>query len=591
LTTSAQSETLKLELENRRLSTLIDSLKETCFYESSSKVLDLEKEKKQLSLTVDALKEDMKKLSRKYKELEISCKKTMDEKDSFERQQSQDFSLKYENLVKKHAIVVNEKNRLQTLIEIKQKRSIDFQRKLNDVDQRLNEQKVMKDAVNETKIKQKDLEAKVITLETEKNAALSELGKYHDLFKDKCSSLDEAMRTIHHLEKKIKILEAETDDSTLEMFKFKNILELIDNSCNTIKFNKSSNKIKNEDKISNLMKDGNEKTKFQNFIDSIDTDNQKTAPKLGNSQLITEILIDNISSNSRDKNSLNQEINDQFKSDYQIVQQERNLLRTQLRDAKIKLRFYNQSIENLESTCKYLEEECKNLKSNKLEHTELKEDFSKLYQANVSLMTEYRKVKSELINSSTVYANYQKKLNVENEKIVELEQQIIKFNHRIEVLMQINESLVKDKRSLMDNVSHLLEQNHELIKQSLEDKEHYHMEERKNNDKVINLNRQKEKLEEKIMDHYRRLESCPARKKNSSTSIVKSTFVKVRRAGSELFNRSRRSWAEETSPAVERSFDFEYTKGEGSDLSLEFTFNDETVHELTHGSRSRKSVN
>ncbi|XP_011502253.1 PREDICTED: girdin-like [Ceratosolen solmsi marchali] len=580
LTTSAQSETLKLELENRRLSTLVDSLKENSFYENSLKVLDLEKEKKKLSLTVDALKEDLRKLSQKHEEFEGDCKK-MDEIDSTEQQNLLDLQLKYENLEKNYAIVVREKKRLQALLEIKQKRSMDCPRSAIDVDQRLNEQKVMKDVVNETKIKQKDLESKVIALETEKNIALIELEKQRKLVQDKSIILDNASKVIQNLEKKLKILEAQVDESALEITNSKNIIDLIDNnSYNTIKFNKSPNKTKKDDKVSNFMKDGKEKVRFQDYIDSVDVENQKTIFKFVNGQLIAE---NEIIQKSREKNDFNQEINDQLNSDYQRVAQERNLLRNQLKDAKIKLRFYNQSIENLESTCKYLEEECNILKSNKIEHTELKEDFSKLYQANISVTAEYRKIKSEFTKIATNYTNYQSKLDSKNEKIVDLEQQIVKLNHRIDVLMQINESLDKDKRSLMDNVSHLLEQNHELIKQSLEDKEHYHMEERKNNDKVINLNRQKEKLEEKIMDHYRRLESCPARKKNSGTSIVKSTFVKVRRVGSELFNRSRRSWAEEISPAVERSFDFEYTKGEGSDLSLEFAFNDEQVHELTHG--------
>ena len=46
------------------------------------------------------------------------------------------------------------------------------------------------------------------------------------------------------------------------------------------------------------------------------------------------------------------------------------------------------------------------------------------------------------------------------------------------MLLQMNSGLEDDRRSLMDHVSLLLSQYHELLTHSLEDKEHYHMEEK-----------------------------------------------------------------------------------------------------------------
>lgn len=54
LSNNAQTRALKLELENRRLATLIDSLKEKSSHEYSFQVLELEKDKKKLSLKVKA---------------------------------------------------------------------------------------------------------------------------------------------------------------------------------------------------------------------------------------------------------------------------------------------------------------------------------------------------------------------------------------------------------------------------------------------------------------------------------------------------------------------------------------------------------
>jgi hypothetical protein len=111
------------------------------------------------------------------------------------------------------------------------------------------------------------------------------------------------------------------------------------------------------------------------------------------------------------------------------------------------------------------------------------------------------------------------------------------------MLLQMNHSLDADRRTLMDHVSQLLSQYHELLTHSLEDKQHYHTEEKMFTDKVNDLKRQKEKLEEKIMEHYRKLDSCSPKKKPIVANIVK----KVRKAGSDLMNKTknRRSWVED----------------------------------------------
>lgn len=196
---------------------------------------------------------------------------------------------------------------------------------------------------------------------------------------------------------------------------------------------------------------------------------------------------------------------------------------------------------------------CKNLESSELdqEHAQLKEDFSKLYN-------EFHK----LITSQV---GYKEEMNAKNAKIIELESENTTVNQRYQVIIQTNKGLDEDKKLLMDRNEQLMDKYHKLVMQTLEDRDHYLMEERNSADKIHKLTRQKEKLEEKIMDHYRRLDNCSGKKKNAGTGIVRSTVFKIRRAGSELFNRSRRSWAEEGTPASERSHDFEYSRGHESD--------------------------
>lgn len=80
------------------------------------------------------------------------------------------------------------------------------------------------------------------------------------------------------------------------------------------------------------------------------------------------------------------------------------------------------------------------------------------------------------------------------------------------MLMQMTSGLDNNRRSLMDHVSVLLNQYHDLLTHSMDDKEHYHMEEKIYRDQVNNLSRQKEKLEEKIMEYYRNKQSCSTKK-------------------------------------------------------------------------------
>lgn len=101
------------------------------------------------------------------------------------------------------------------------------------------------------------------------------------------------------------------------------------------------------------------------------------------------------------------------------------------------------------------------------------------------------------------------------------------------MLLQMNTGLEEDRRSLMEHVSQLLSQYQELLNHSLEDKEQYHLEEKMYTDKLNNLHRQKEKLEEKIMEHYRRMESCSTKKRSFGASLVK----KVKKASSDLINK------------------------------------------------------
>ena len=181
----------------------------------------------------------------------------------------------------------------------------------------------------------------------------------------------------------------------------------------------------------------------------------------------------------------------------------------------------------------------KTLSNLRSEHSRLKDDFRSLFTANermkteyCNLQTDYKSLKTENNQLKLRHTELQGKLGDVREQCTQLDVENTKVTNRCEVLHQLNLSLEEDRKSLMSQVSLLLSQYHDLLTQTLDDKEHYHEEEREYSDKVHNLRRQKEKLEEKIMEQYKRMDnSATPKKKGLGSTLVR----KMRAAGSTMF--------------------------------------------------------
>ena len=193
LTSNAQTRALKLELENRRLLTLIESLKENSFHESSSRVLELEKEKKKLSLKVDSLTDNCDRMAQQNLDLELVCKQTLEENKklqaslksqrvSFEKQQ-QDLQAQHMKLVdmeKNYETAANEKQRIQSLLESVQRRADDIERSLEVANQKLEEMKIFESQANKLNSKCLEMETKIAGLEKERDSAQRDVYKYRE---------------------------------------------------------------------------------------------------------------------------------------------------------------------------------------------------------------------------------------------------------------------------------------------------------------------------------------------------------------------------------------------------------------------------
>uniref|UniRef100_A0A4W6C299 Coiled-coil domain containing 88Aa n=1 Tax=Lates calcarifer TaxID=8187 RepID=A0A4W6C299_LATCA len=127
----------------------------------------------------------------------------------------------------------------------------------------------------------------------------------------------------------------------------------------------------------------------------------------------------------------------------------------------------------------------------KLEHTWLEADFSKL-----------KKEFQQLDIAST------------------------KLNNQCELLSQLKGNLEEENRHLLSQIETLMLQNRTLLEQTMESKDLFHVEERQYIDKLNDLRRQKEKLEEKIMDQYKFYEPSPPRRRGNWITLKLKKLIK-----------------------------------------------------------------
>ncbi|XP_029316289.1 protein Daple isoform X2 [Cottoperca gobio] len=99
-----------------------------------------------------------------------------------------------------------------------------------------------------------------------------------------------------------------------------------------------------------------------------------------------------------------------------------------------------------------------------------------------------------------------------------------KLDNHCELLSRLKGNLEEENHHLLSQINLLSQQNHSLLERSMESKELYHQEQKLYIDKLNALRRQKEKLEEKIMDQYKFYDPTP--KKRSQWSGAKA-FVKL----------------------------------------------------------------
>uniref|UniRef100_A0A7N6FCB1 HOOK N-terminal domain-containing protein n=1 Tax=Anabas testudineus TaxID=64144 RepID=A0A7N6FCB1_ANATE len=176
-----------------------------------------------------------------------------------------------------------------------------------------------------------------------------------------------------------------------------------------------------------------------------------------------------------------------------------------------------------------------------------------LQQENLQLKTEVNRLTENLSHQSEQGEGHQQRLNELKSSLssaqLELSRSIARYDalmeqhqsldltmtkldNHCELLSRLKGNLEEENHHLLSQINLLSQQNHTLLERSMESKEMYHQEQKLYIDKLNSLRRQKEKLEEKIMDQYKFYDPTPKKRSQWSGAKALAKLIKPRKESS-----------------------------------------------------------
>uniref|UniRef100_A0A672PTK7 Coiled-coil domain containing 88A n=1 Tax=Sinocyclocheilus grahami TaxID=75366 RepID=A0A672PTK7_SINGR len=216
------------------------------------------------------------------------------------------------------------------------------------------------------------------------------------------------------------------------------------------------------------------------------------------------------------------------------------------------------------------------------EHHTLSSTHQQLLKDNELLQTDHKTLKSQL-NMARLE---QTRLEAEFSKLKEQYQQLditsTKLTNQCELLSQLKGNLEEENRHLLDQIQTLMLQNRTLLEQTMESKDLFHVEQRQYIDKLNELRRQKEKLEEKIMDQYKFYDPSPPRRRGNWITLKMRKLIKPK-------SRERMRSLTQTPPRSESSEGFlTLPQPDSQDSSSVGSGSNSLEDSLTHRSALKK---
>ncbi|XP_014821882.1 PREDICTED: girdin isoform X14 [Calidris pugnax] len=163
------------------------------------------------------------------------------------------------------------------------------------------------------------------------------------------------------------------------------------------------------------------------------------------------------------------------------------------------------------------------------ENERLAHTYSQLFRENEVLQTDHKNLKTLLNNSKLEQTRLEAEFSKLKEQYQQLDITSTKLNNQCELLSQLKGNLEEENRHLLDQIQTLMLQNRTLLEQNMESKDLFHVEQRQYIDKLNELRRQKEKLEEKIMDQYKFYEPSPPRRRGNWIALKMKKLIKSKK--------------------------------------------------------------
>ncbi|XP_054826899.1 protein Daple isoform X2 [Eublepharis macularius] len=185
------------------------------------------------------------------------------------------------------------------------------------------------------------------------------------------------------------------------------------------------------------------------------------------------------------------------------------------------------------------------------ENQKLREELERVHFLHNQLKAEYeglhlhtKELKTSLNNSQLELNRWQARYDELKEQHQTMDISLTKLDNHCELLARLKGNLEEENHHLLSQIQMLSQQNQMLLEQNMENKEQYHEEQKQYIDKLNALRRNKEKLEEKIMDQYKFYDPAPKKKNHwiGAKALVK--FIKPKKE----VTRERSKSAVETPP-------------------------------------------
>uniref|UniRef100_A0A7N5KFC2 Coiled-coil domain containing 88A n=1 Tax=Ailuropoda melanoleuca TaxID=9646 RepID=A0A7N5KFC2_AILME len=163
------------------------------------------------------------------------------------------------------------------------------------------------------------------------------------------------------------------------------------------------------------------------------------------------------------------------------------------------------------------------------ENDRLNHTYNQLVKETEVLQTDHKNLKSLLNNSKLEQTRLEAEFSKLKEQYQQLDITSTKLNNQCELLSQLKGNLEEENRHLLDQIQTLMLQNRTLLEQNMESKDLFHVEQRQYIDKLNELRRQKEKLEEKIMDQYKFYDPSPPRRRGNWITLKMRKLIKSKK--------------------------------------------------------------